>query len=267
MKWSKTGGLIAFGVTAFVLALWALSLWKRPHDDGKAKEAEPVAAAEFWERGQKRYREGDLDGTIADMKKLVDLEPTLARGWGVIAEISLGKQDFPAAEAAYSEIIRLSPKSPAPLAAALANRGLLRIRLGKTTEGLDDLDRAVEANPLAVEARMTRAGHLQYNGKFTEAIRDYDEVLKLQPDQIDALVARGLARQYSGNLDGAEKDLRLAEAIKPDRFDIQADLALLLKQKGDEAGAEASLQKAIKILPAQEAGLRENMKKVPASKK
>lgn len=262
MKFSHLGGLILVTACGFGAGLWVLSFWKREPNESKTQLV-PVTTTDFWNRSQRLYQEGKLDEAIVDLKELVKGDNQSSKAWGLLAEIYIKKNDQANAEIAYGEVIKITPKSPA----ALSNRGLLRLQLGRKTEGLKDLDTAVEVDPKAVEARMIRGVKRQEDGKLTEAIQDYDEALKIQPDLVEGFVARGLAKQYLGDLDGAEKDFRSAEKLNASRFDIQADLAILLKMKGDEKGSATALANAIKVAPNQEASLRANLEKVKPGKK
>jgi tetratricopeptide (TPR) repeat protein len=117
-----------------------------------------------------------------------------------------------AAAAAFDEEIRRAPES----AAAYANRGIVRARLG-------DLDGAI-ADYTKVLALESRQGNPFFNrclartskGDYQGAIGDCTSALAESPSHAGTFFARGSARWLAGNADQARGDWVKAIELEPD---------------------------------------------------
>lgn len=133
--------------------------------------------------------------------------PPLERG------LSLYDQGYyEAAVEAFDEAIRQSPRS----AAAWANRGVARIRLGDLQGALADFTRALELKPDDPELLFNRGNANAAARNFQAAIGDFTRATEIRPDFARAFLNRGLVRARAGDAEGARADWRRAISLERD---------------------------------------------------
>ena len=108
-------------------------------------------------------------------------------------------------------------------AGLLLDRALAAGTLGRFTEALADLDRAVTLDPRRAEAWVFRASALRQMRRPAEALEAIGRALALDPDHPEGLLERGILRQAAGDAEGARADWRRLLAVAPDS--AAADLA------------------------------------------
>ncbi len=109
----------------------------------------------------------------------------------------------------FQQAIRLNPK----YAKAIAAMALVKGRMGKFQDALNDLDRAISIQPGYAKAYSNRGvtrGALQQN---QEAISDFSQAIRLDPRLADAYRNRGITREMTGDLKGACADWKIANAL------------------------------------------------------
>ena len=118
----------------------------------------------------------------------------------------------------YSKSIRLDPN----YGNAYSNRGLAYHDLGRETEAIADIDKAIELK--------APDPHIDYNnrgsakkalGRTDDAIRDYDKAIQLKPDYADAYYNRGIAKRALMRYEDAINDYTLSikyDPINPEAF-------------------------------------------------
>ena len=68
--------------------------------------------------------------------------------------------------------------------------GFIMIAKGDVVTGLQNLNAAIAANPIDVEARLALAQNALYNRKFSEAAEHADQILRVYPKQLGANIIR-----------------------------------------------------------------------------
>ena len=109
----------------------------------------------------------------------------------------------------FQQAINLNPKH----AKAFAAMALVKGRMGKFQDALNDLDRAIAINPGYAKAYSNRGvtrGALQQN---QAAISDFSQAIRLDPRLADAYRNRGITREMIGDLKGACSDWKIASAL------------------------------------------------------
>ncbi len=167
-------------------------------------------------------------------------------------------------------------------AVALCNRGIALTALGRTSEAVDSITKAIERQPsfpraylargiaLAEQAEFAKAQKdfetaleqderyaeaydalgnvLVYQGKTADAIHQYGLAIDMNPSVAEPRVHRGMARRALNQLAEAVADFD--EALKIDETaDTLAELGITLKQLGD-ARAGGVLKRALEIAPS-----------------
>ncbi|MCO5170802.1 MAG: tetratricopeptide repeat protein [Planctomycetes bacterium] len=138
--------------------------------------AEEVAA--LLASAEARSGRGDHRGALADLDRVVELDPGSARAHahrgtarGILGDHAGALED-------YDRSIELDPT----FAGAYVNRGAARGRLGDHHGALADLDRAIALDPTFAAAYGNRGASRERAGDLRGAVADYEEALRLQPD-------------------------------------------------------------------------------------
>lgn len=104
----------------------------------------------------------------------------------------------------YDEALRLAPN----FAVALNNRAWAFYKWGRGPDGLADVEKSLQLNPLSEHTWDTRAHIRQTLGNFDGAFADYEQSVNLGGERMIKLYQCGLAAQglYKGRLDGFYTD-------------------------------------------------------------
>lgn len=102
---------------------------------------------------------------------------------------------------------------------------------------LKDYTKAIEANPMHVQAYYNRGDLHRKMGNFEAAMADYEEALRLKPDQLEAYIGRGQVYFEQHQRDRALADFQYANELQPAFSQAVAGLAVTLHAMGikDEA--------------------------------
>ncbi len=134
------------------------------------------SASAYVKSGLEKFREGNLDGAIADYTQALDLNSSY-----------LG---------AYN------------------NRGLARSAQGNFDGAIADYSTAIKMKPAYVEAYYNRGMAAFLQGNYDAAIADFTKTLELKPDHQSACCYRAMAREGQGNFEGARADYAKAFELK-----------------------------------------------------
>ena len=109
----------------------------------------------------------------------------------------------------FQAAIKLNPNH----ARSYAAMALVKGRMGKFQDALNDLDKAISIDPGYAKAYSNRGvtrGALQQNNA---AIADFSQAIRLDPRLADAYRNRGITREMIGDLRGACSDWNIASAL------------------------------------------------------
>lgn len=120
---------------------------------GELEGIDKAAQYKMAETGFQLLQQGKLDDAKKVFEGLLSLDPRDAYFHMVLGSIAQRRNQFEDSERHYSRSLRINPYSPS----ALANRGEVRVELGRLAEGLEDLKQAVKEDPGAREAATQRA--------------------------------------------------------------------------------------------------------------
>jgi tetratricopeptide (TPR) repeat protein len=97
---------------------------------------------------------GELQPAERELRRSIDLHPSF-EAWQTLARVAEQQQDWPAAEEAYEEALRLRPDDPT----ATYRLGALWLEMGRPDLALPQLERALELAPRqgAIRASLLRA--------------------------------------------------------------------------------------------------------------
>lgn len=153
--------------------------------------------------------------------------------------------DFTQAEQYWTEIIEQMPDN----AAALSNRGNVRVSQNKLQGALADQNKAVELAPNVTDPYLNRGTVYEALGEWEKAIADYNRVLELDPQDAMAYNNRGNAEAGRGNWESAIADYKKATELAPKFAFARANYALALYETGEKKEALRTLRNIIRKYP------------------
>jgi tetratricopeptide (TPR) repeat protein len=238
----------------------------------------PVSAGELAAYARVLAATGQHTAAIARMKEAVALAPGDAQQRDDLGTLYAQARDWPHAEQAYAEAIRLKPafaaahlhlgfvyqaeQKPAATDEWLAalklepDNATVALTVGKALAdaGQDDqalpiLTHAHEIEPQSIQAAYQLALVLQRQNRVPEAIDLLKSVVQAEPSNADALVNLGLAITQQHDARDAIPFLQRAVTLKPDDATAHQDLAAAYLQVNETADAIVQLQAALKLAP------------------
>ena len=149
---------------------------------------------------------------------------------------SAARQCYDAAEAPHSpsqeifdmcdHAIASEPLSARDLVATYINRGILRVRVGRTSEGIRDFNSAIERDPTIAEAWFNRGVALMRTAGPAEALPSFNAAVERGTNRPAlAHFGRAVALEALGNVRGAYADYRRASQLDPEWDRPRAELA------------------------------------------
>jgi len=223
-------------------------------DLDKVIELDPKSSDGFRCRAEAHRVTGDLDAALADATKALELDPSNA-GVHVALGNTLDEMGRTAeAIIEYGKGIELASnqadRDTGLLANAYNQRSIARGRLDDKAGAASDVDKAIELDPEYGPAYANRAMDAFWDGDCERAIADATKAIELQPDWPTAYGARALCLADAGDLDGALADA--TRAIELGRIDAFAyyTRGLIYAERGEDPEATTDLRKAIELAPA-----------------
>ncbi|HEY7311198.1 MAG TPA: tetratricopeptide repeat protein [Gemmataceae bacterium] len=121
------------------------------------------------------------------------------------------EQDWQTATDAFSEAIRLDPKS----GDAYRSRGIVYGQQGEQDWALADLDEAIRLNPDDAVALYDRGVVYFQKAEYDRALADFGEAIRLKPNYAIAYRARGKVYGKKGDDAQAKADRQKADELAP----------------------------------------------------
>lgn len=167
-----------------------------------------------------------------------ELFPRSAMARTANGDAALATGDLATARAELTAAQDLAPSFAGP-ARALAG---LAEREGRRPEQIEQLVRAVRAEPGDTELRYALASLLALEKRLDEAEREYREVVRLRPRFAGGHQGLGVIEKWRGDLPAALPHFRTAAALDPNYRDAWCDLAGALATLGRTSEALATLE-------------------------
>ena len=205
----------------------------------------PNDAEGFLNRASARGFNGDANGAIADLSRVIELDPKSEPAIYRRGAYKLQKGDYDGAIPDLSRAIELSPST----ADYYSDRGLAKLRKNDNDGAIGDFTRAIELDPKNAIGYRNRALAKNIKRDAEGAIADFDHAIELDPKNAGAFNSRGAIKKSKSDLDGAIADFNHAIELN-DKLAIAYKNRGEAKQvKGDAAGAKADLNRAGELDP------------------
>lgn len=109
------------------------------------------------------------------------------------------------------------PLSRRDTVATYINRGILRVRAGRTLEGISDFDEAIDLDPTVAEAWFNRGVALMRTEGPEQALPSFNAAVERSTNRPAlAYFGRAVALEALGNVRGAYADYRRASELDPE---------------------------------------------------
>ena len=118
------------------------------------------------------------------------------------------------------------PLGTRDLVATYINRGILRVRTGRTSDGIADFNAAIERDPTIAEAWFNRGVALMRTQGPEQALPSFNAAVERSTNRPAlAYFGRAVALEALGNVSGAYADYRRASELDPEWDRPRAELA------------------------------------------
>jgi XTP/dITP diphosphohydrolase len=135
--------------------------------------------------------------------------------------------------------------------AAQAVRGMRQghkyIEEKKFDLALQEMKRAVAADPKNPVGHMLLGVAQYWNGLVDESIGEYDIAISLDPTSAQAYLLLGISYAWKGDAPNSEKAFRRATELEPTRADAQMNLGSIRESRGDVPEALELFRKAVDL--------------------
>jgi Flp pilus assembly protein TadD len=132
---------------------------------------------------------------------------------------------------------------------AYNNLGVVLMDAGRTSEAIDELNKALQIEPGYSGARYNLAVALGMTGRQREAVEQYRLTLKDEPDNEKALVGLAIALDQAGEQRAAIDVFKTALKLNPNNEKTHMGLAIVLDQIGEKSAAIEELRIALQLNP------------------
>ena len=197
----------------------------------------------------RRYEnEAEVDAAIRILEELGDsgaVQAALARAYLAKRTITGERSWAERAIDASSRAARLEPS----LGPVQETRGRIDLLLGRPDEAAEAFRRALQAQPLSVEAQLGLAMALQRLGRTGEAAREYRRAVETQPGWWATHSHLGVFQLTTGDLEGALASFRTALSLSPDNTRAHENVGIALQQLGRHEEAIVEFRSSIGIRP------------------
>ena len=153
--------------------------------------------------------------------------------------------DFVQALPLWDQVLVLSPDD----AAALSNRGNVRLALGDPNGAIADQTRSIELAPEELDPHLNRGTAEETLQDWAAAEADYLWILERDATDASALYNLGNVRGSTGDWDSARRLYEQAADARPGFAMARSSAALAAWQQQDLVWAEAELRKLIRRYP------------------
>ena len=176
---------------------------------------------------------------------LLNQSVTDADVWQLLALARKGQLDLAGAEIAFKQSIDLHA---AP--AVITNLGNLYRQMGREEDALACYNRALEAAPSHLPARVNKGRSLLAVSRLEEAITLYTEILEALPEHANARIGLAQSLQRSGQIGAATLHFKKVLAHEPENAAALNGLGVIQKVSGHPREACRTLKRAVTSAPA-----------------
>jgi eukaryotic-like serine/threonine-protein kinase len=217
--------------------------------DPEAYQAYLKGRAEWGKYTLEGFQEAELQ-----FQRAIEIAPDYAPAWAGLADAAYGMSSIfvpandaiPRARAAAEKALALDES----LAEAHTSLGIIKVAYDwDWGEAEREFDRAIALGPGNSNAHFWRGKLLVMQGRFDNGLEEIRRAFDLDPLNPWVSASLGWHLYFARRYDEALAHLQKAIAVDPGFYNYYVFLGLTLEQKGDHAGAIADLEKAVALAP------------------
>ncbi len=168
---------------------------------------------------------GKYDEAIVAYKAILAQNPQIAAVHKNLGFVNLQKKDYPAAEAAYLEVLDLEPGDPD----ALLSLSSIYNAMGQKDKAKEMLDKATEANPADPKAQFKKGLFLRNANDNEGATKAFQAVVDADPTNADAYFNLGQLMVGAGKFPEAVQYLQKYLSLNPTKAEDIATAKQLIQ--------------------------------------
>lgn len=179
-------------------SLQAGELEKAIAESDKVIKMNPKNISAFYLRGFAKFFKHDIDGTISDLSKVIEIAPKIKdieKVYNLRGNSYFLKKDNEKSFADYDKAILINPNYSEPY----NGRANIYYERGDFVKALADYNKIIELDPKATAAYIGRADIKFDQGEFDSALSDLDKSLELTPNVGSAYIKRGIIYGLKGS--------------------------------------------------------------------
>ena len=211
------------------------TFWTEAHNEN------PANTFILTKRGMYYYSKFDIQKSLADLNKVVELAPNDEQSYVNRGLVHLDALDIDSAISDFARATQLRPSDPN----ALYDLGIAWNKYGKFDSGKTAFSKALELNPSFSQALNSRANAFAKTGNYVLAFADYHRALRLNPDYAEAYGNRAFTFLQSGNFQKALEDFKKQIDLAPERFDVKIHCGFTDLLVGDTLSALSLFSSAL----------------------
>lgn len=194
--------------------------------------------------GKKTGTSDQPEEALARARAALSLQPTAAAYFQQAAVLrDMGR--FSEAVASLDRALELEPD----YFEAHSSRGIALAQLQRNAEALASFERALALRPAAAELHNNRGNLLRRLHRLPEALASFEQAIALQPGLAMAYNNRGLVLQAMRRYEEAAASYERAIALQPDYADAYINMGALQYELGRPAVALESWRRALELQP------------------
>jgi tetratricopeptide (TPR) repeat protein len=171
----------------------------------------PIALTGALDDALKAFREGRYDESLTYLDQVLFIEPKSAQAHFLKGECFRKQWKMKEASEQYELAIALDPD----YAPAYYGRALWSKQNNPDNDYDKDLTRAIDRDPLFIDASLERAFFYGRRGKWADALTDLERASQIAPENAFVLIRLGRAQIQNGKADSALDNIIRAQIIDP----------------------------------------------------
>jgi len=211
-------------------------------------EKSPDSIVAHNELAQAYASRGQLDRAIAEVQKLLLLEPASVNGHVSLGKLYEAQGEFDSASAEFQTALRLKPDS-VDARNAISRIGKAYISEGQLDKAMTGFQSVMRLRPDDATTHIELGKVYASQGRFDKAIAELQAALRLKPDSAVAHIGIGNVYTAQGQLDRAIAEFQTALRLKPDSAIAHFGLGNVYTAQGQLDKAIAEFQTALRLKP------------------
>ena len=194
-----------------------------------------------------RIQMGDIEGVVAPLQKLVDLNPDITDYAVLLAQTKQQIGDLEGTAQIYREVLDQRPgdmNALQGLVALLVQQGRPQAAIGLLQDTLDTADQltggAVPSTIDTISVKLLLAQVYVEDNQTEQALSLYDETIAAAPDDFRPVLAKALVLQEGGQTEEAKTLFTQATSMAPAQFKDQIEQMASQTTTPESASSEAN---------------------------